>query len=252
MSKKLLRYSSFKIYILLFTVYCSLFTVLGCAPKVIAPPPLYKDSELSLKEIIKLAQKDINTLKAIVSIDVEKNNVPFTYVDASLLIKKPNWLHMRFYKFGLPAGDFLMKDNTVYAVSGKGSNKFKEFGKELYYSVFWWEDIENAIMYREAENYVIRTKNKEIRLNRNTLLPERQEVIINNKKIYMLYSEPKKEGNLWYPSLLKIEIDAYRFSIKIEKLFINPLLREDDFREPPLYESSTWVVDPTGHRREET
>ena len=237
MSKKLLRYSSFKIYILLFTVHCSLFTVLGCAPKVIAPPSLYKDSEFSLKEIIKLAQKDINTLKAIVNIDVEKNNVPFTSVDASLLIKKPNWLQMRFYKFGLPAGDFLMKDNTVYAVSGKGTNRFKEFGKELYYSVFWWEDIENAMMYREAENYVIRTKNKEIRLNRNTLLPERQEVIINNKKIYMLYSEPKKEGNLWYPSLLKIEIDAYRFSIKIEKLFIKLLLQEDDLGGPPLYGS---------------
>src|SRR4030066_2456869 len=110
MSKKLLRYCFFKIYILLFTFYCLLFTILGCAPKIIAPPPLYKDSELSLKEIIKLAQKDINTLKAIVSIDVEKNNVPFTYVDASLLIKKPNWLHMRLYRFGLPAGDFLMKD----------------------------------------------------------------------------------------------------------------------------------------------
>ncbi len=243
MSKRRLRYYFFKwkvgsgkweVKILLFTFYFLLLTfyLSGCAPKIVTPPPLYKDRELSLEEIITIAQRDINTLKAIVSINVEKNDRPYSNVDAALLLKKPNWLHMRLYKFGFPAGNFLMKDNMVYAASGKGSNRFKEFGRELYYSIFWWEDIEDAVMHREAENYVIRTKHKEILLNKNTLLPERQEVAVNNKKIFIAYSKPKKEENVWYPSTVKIEIDAYRFTIKIEKLFINPLLNEDDFKEP--------------------
>ena len=232
MLKKHLKYFSFKIYILLFTVHCSLFTVLGCAPKVTAPPPLYKDTELSLEEIVKISQRDINSIKAIARIDLEKNDKPYSTVDSSMLLKKPSWLHIRFYKFGLPAGNFLMKDDFVYAVSDKGSKRFKEFGKELYYSVFWWAGIEGAVMYREAEHYVIRTDNKEIRLNKNTLLPELQEITVKNKKIYISYSEPQMANNVWYPSKMRIEIDAYKVNIKIEKLLINPDLTEDDFKEP--------------------
>jgi hypothetical protein len=32
--------------------------------------------------------------------------------------------------------------------------------------------------------------------------------------------------------VVKIEIGAYRFTVKIEKLFINPPLGENDFKEP--------------------
>lgn len=228
MSKKLLRYYSFSIFLIL----------LSCAPKV-APPPLYKDMSLSLEEIITIAQGDINILKAIVSINIEKNDRPYSYVDASLLLKKPNWLHMRLYKFGLPAGNFLIKDDVVHAVSGKGGRRLKEFGKELYYSVFWWQNLENALMYKQATDYVIRTKNKKIRLDSSTLLPESQEIITNSKKIYILYDKPKKmvvptrsRADFWYPSVLKIEMGEYRFTVKVEKLIINPPLKEYDFKEP--------------------
>lgn len=227
MLKKLLR---------CFFISCQLlaisyFSFTGCAPKV-APPPLYRDVDLSLEEIITIAQGDIDILKAVVSINIEKDDVQYSNIDASLLLKKPDWLHMRLYKFGILVGDYLVKDNVVHGVSGKGSDKFREFGKELYYSIFWWGDIENAVMYKQATDYVIRTENKEIRLDSSTLLPERQEVTVNGKKIYILYAEPEKEDNLWYPSVVKIEIGAYRFTIKVEKLFINPPLEEDDFKKP--------------------
>ncbi len=214
------------------------FYLLGCAPRV-APPSLYKDIDLSLEEVITIAQGDINILKAVVGINIEKDNKPYSYVDASLLLKKPNWLQMRLYRFGLLVGNFLVKDNVVHAVSGKGGDKLKELGKELYSSVFWWEGLEDALMYKQDTEYIIRTKNKEIRLDKSTLLPESQEITANSKKIYILYDRPKKEvdttrsrADFWYPSLIKIEIGAYMFTVKVEKLFINPPLEENDFKEP--------------------
>lgn len=238
MLKKPLKYYFFKTYILLFTVYCSLFTVLGCAPKV-APPPMYKDIDLSLEEVITIARRDINILKTVAGVNIEKNDKPYSYVDASILLKKPGWLHIRLYKFGIMAGNYLIKEDAVYIISGKEGSKFREFGKELYSSIFWWEDLENASMYREDTEYIIRAKNREIRLNKATLLPKNQEIIVNNRKISILYDKPMKkvssapeephQSGFWYPSEVKIESGAYRFTVTVEKLYINPPLGENDF-----------------------
>jgi len=216
MLKRLLRYCFFSACSLLLTSY-----LLGCAPRVV-PPPLYKDIDLTLEEIITIAKRDISSLKAIVNMSVEKDDMPYPNVDASLFIKKPNWLHIRVYRFGILIGDFLMKDNVVHTASGKGANKFREFGRELYYSIFWWEGIEDAMLYKHAEAYVIRTENKEIRINKSTLLPESQEIIAGSKKIHILYDEPKNETHFWYPSVIKIEMGVYMVTVKVTKLFINP------------------------------
>lgn len=238
MLKKLLRYCSFKTYILLFAVCCSFFTVLVCAPKV-APPPVYKDIDLSLEEVITIAQRDINVLKAVAGVNIEKNDKPYSYVDASILLKKPGWLHIRLYKFGITVGNYLIKEDAVYIISGKDGSKFREFGKELYSSVFWWEGLENASMYKEDTEYIIRAKNKEIRLNKATLLPKNQEIIVNNRKISIFYDKPVKkvfsapedpnQSGFWYPSEVIIDSGAYRFTVTVEKLYINPALGENDF-----------------------
>lgn len=226
MSNKLWKYCFFSV----------IFIVSSCAPKI-APPPLYKGRELSLDEVITVAKRDIDVLKAIVTIKTEKNNVFYSYVDASLLLKRPNWIHMRMYKFGMPVGNFLFKDDALQTVSGKDMSKLGELGKELYHSLFWWEDIENALMYKQAENYIIRSQKREIRLDNATLLPQVQKITINGKKIYIFYDEPKKiistvqsKTDLWYPSVLKIEIDTYTFIIRLRKLIINPSLNEGDFK----------------------
>ncbi|MEF9437978.1 MAG: hypothetical protein L0922_04255 [Candidatus Mariimomonas ferrooxydans] len=246
MSKKPLRYFSFNILFSALLFFCSSALFTGCVTKV-APPPMYRDMSLSLDEVIRIAGRDIKTLKAVTGINIEENNKSYSYVDASLLLKKPAWLSMRIYKFGMLTGSFLVKDNVVHLASGKGINKFKEIGKELYYSIFWWEGLENAMMYEQGTEYVIKTENKEIRLDKSTLIPESQVITINNKKIYILYEEPKnyavtsvqspetehsEQADFWHPSVLKIEIGPYRFTVKVEKLFVNPQLGENEFMAP--------------------
>lgn len=229
MLRRHLRYYSFNPFICysLLIIYCLL---LGCAPKAVAPPPSYKDIELSLKDIITIAGKDINTLKIILSIEIEKDDNPYSYVDASLLLKKPDLLNMKVYTLGMLTGNFIVKGNEIYALYGKIPSRFKDVGRKLHHIVFWWEGLENAVMSKQGTDYVIREENKEIYIDSATLLPTKQVLKLNDRNITIFYYEPRKGDNIWYPSIAKIETGAYRFHLKIEKLIVNPLLEEDDFK----------------------
>jgi hypothetical protein len=227
------------IYLRIFYFLFLIFNFSGCAPKV-SPPLLYKDAELSVEDIIAIAGEEIDSFKVIAHIHIEKDNSPYSYIDASLLLKQPNWIQMRWYNFGLLTGSLLMKDNIVHSSSGKGADRFRELGSELYYSVFWWDDMENALMYRDGKEYVLKTVKREIHLDSATLLPKQQEITANGNSISIRYDKPGKDfiqpaqhasrTEFWYPSVVIIEVGSYRFIVKVDRLLINPKLGENDFK----------------------
>ncbi len=224
MSKKLLKFFCFSL----------LFIFVACAPKPkVAPPPLYKETVLSLEEIIAKVSNDIEVLKAITDIRIEKNNELYDFINASLLVKKPDWVHMRIYKFGMLVKDFVIKGKELYVLSGKGGSYLKKFGKEFHNAIFWWDNIKNGVMYRVGSEYIIRTENKEIHLDRATLLPVKQEIIAFDRKIDITYDKPKKEEDgFWYPSMVRIYVGDFEFKVKLKKLLRNPSLGEFDFQIP--------------------
>ena len=241
MLKKRLKYFSFNFLFSYLLIFLSSCLLASCVPKL-AAPPLYRDRDLSLDEIITLSRGNIHSLKTVVDINVEKDNRHYSSAAASVLIKKPGLLQIRLYKFGMPVGNYLVRDKIMHVLSGRRNEKFREFGRELYYSVFWWEGLENAVLRRNASEYIIRTEDKEIHLDRATLLPERQEIVTERGTIHILYDEPRKknvpslqdgpEGDFWYQSVIKIEIGAFRFTVTVEKLYMNPLFKENDFKLP--------------------
>lgn len=230
MLKKRWKFSFFNVvatsYFLLLTFY-----LYGCAPKV-APPPLYKNIELSLKQVIQIVSRDVDVLKAVVGINIEKNNEHYSFIDASVLLKRPGLAHLRMYKFGILVGDIIVKDSVVHLLSGKSGGKFKEFGKELYPTVLWWDALRNGYMHKKGAEYIIRVENKKIHLDSATLLPVKQEIRTGSKDIYIMYDKPRNVGSFWYPSEMEIKMGDYKFTVKIEKLFINPPLGENDFKIP--------------------
>ena len=203
----------------------------GCVPRV-APPPIYRGADLTLEEVIQKAGKDIDALKAIADISIEKNNEPYSYISASALIKRPGQVRMRIYKFGLPVNDILIKDEKVYVLSGKSSNVAKDLGREFYHAVLWWDGIKDGVMHKEEKEYILKTESKEIYLDKETLFPLRQEIITEGKSASILYSEPKSEEGFWYPSAIEIKIGDYILKVQVTKLLLNPQLGEDDFRVP--------------------
>ena len=217
--KKLLRYFCFSLILI----------IIACAPKV-APPPELIEEELTLEEILQKAGGRIETLKVIADISIEKNNEPYDFVNASILVKKPGWVHMRIYKFGMLIRDFVIRDGNLHVLSGKNSNNLKKLGNEFYNAVFWWDRMESSVMYSEGEEYVIDSVNRIIRLDKGTLIPLQQEIIAYDNHIDIKYSEPEKaEDGAWHPSLINIFIGNFKFSVRIKKLFKNPDLGEMDF-----------------------
>lgn len=210
------------------------FCLSGCAPKV-APPPLYRGIGLSIEEIIQRSANDINALKAIADINIEKNSEPFSFISASALIKSPGESRMRLYKLGVPVNDILIKDDKVRILSGKSNGMITELGREFYHAVFWWEGMRNGVMRKEGHEYILTADNKEIHLDSETLFPLRQHIITEGKDIAIEYSEPKKEGSFWYPSSIDIAMGSYIVKVRVKKLLLNPQIVETDFRAPALY-----------------
>jgi hypothetical protein len=219
----------------LFTAYCLLLTAycfIGCAPKAIAPvPPQYRE-ELTLAEIVSRASDDVQVLKAIADIRIEKNSELYDQINASVIFQRPDRAHMRMYKFGMLVSDIVMKDGELYVLTGNKDTKLAGLIEEFLYAVFWWDDVEGGVLSREQDAYIIRTVSKEIYLDKATLLPVRQDISLSGKTVHVKYAEPQNYEGFWYPSKLEISVDDLRFSVKIDKLIKNPPLGEYDFKIP--------------------
>ncbi|NOZ69216.1 MAG: hypothetical protein GXP46_08250 [Deferribacteres bacterium] len=139
---------------------------------------------------------------------------------------------MRIYKFGMLVKDFVIKDGKLYVLSGKGGGGLKKLGDEFYSAVFWWDDMDDAVMNTKAGEYIIRSKNRVIHIDRGTLLPVRQAVSAFNRRILITYSRPVNNSGFWYPSVIEISAGEFRFTVKLKKLLKNPPPGRLDFRIP--------------------
>ncbi len=223
MLKKLFRFSCFSLLII--------FS--ACAPKpgIITPPQTYSDRHLSLQEIISKAGDDIDVLKAITDIKVEKNGKPFDSASASALIKRPGQVHLRVYKFGMLVRDFIVDDKGLHVLSGKQNGNIRALSREFYNAVFWWDNMEDAQMTRSRREYIINTPDRNIAIDKATLLPLHQTIRTYNDKIEITYTEPiSTEEGLWYPSVITIHMKNFKFSVKLKKIIKNPSLGESDFK----------------------
>jgi len=219
----------------LFISYSFLLTFyffIGCAPKVITPvPPQYREA-FSLDEIVSKAGDDIQVLKAIADVRIEKNSELYDQINASVIVKRPDSAHMRMYKFGMLVSDIIMKDGSLHVLTGKSDKKTGALINEFFHAVFWWDGLERGTLYRDGDAYIIKTINKEIHLDRATLLPLNQEAYLLDKIIRITYAEPHDYDGFWYPSKMEITVDDLRFNVRIDKLIKNPPLGEFDLKVP--------------------
>jgi len=205
------------------------FLFISCAPKAV-PPPLYEAADLSLAEIIEATgKKDIVTLKAITDIKVTVDGRPHSDVSSSAILMKPGMAHIKAYKLGILIGDIVIKDGEAHVRSGKVSDKVKEFSRELYDAVFWWDDMQGADIFRRQGEYLLKKDNKEITLESATLLPISQRINADGRDISIMYSEPEKTDDFWYQSLMEIALENYLFKVEVDKLRLNPEVGDGEF-----------------------
>ena len=114
--------------------------------------------------------------------------------------------------------------------SGKKDLNLRNLGTEMHNAIFWWEDIHDGSMTVMNDTYIIRTLRKELHLDRDTLLPLKQTISSEQGLIVMKYDEPKETDGYWYNSIIKINLNEFRFIVKLKKLIKNPSPGEADFR----------------------
>ena len=211
-----------------------LLVVTACAPKpVMGPPLLYEETSLTLDEILEKASGDTVALKAITEIEILKNNKSYDSISASVLVKMPDWAHVRMYKYGMLVKDFVVMGDRLHVLSGKGGPNLKKFGKEFHNAIFWWDDIQEGVLYSNGPEYMIKARNKEVHIDKATLLPLKQKIVAFGRNIEIDYEEPVKEKDgYWHPSVINIVAGDFRFIVRLKKLLRNPELREFDFRVP--------------------
>ena len=169
-------------------------------------------------------------MKAISEITVEKNDRHFSTFSASSLIKKPDWIHMRVYQLGILVRDFVIKNDQIHILSGKKDLNLKSLGREMHNAIFWWEDINESSLTVNHDRYVISSSHKELHLDRDTLLPLIQIISSEQGLIVMHYEEPKETDGYWYNSIITLNLNEFKFRVKLKKLIKNPALGEADFR----------------------
>jgi hypothetical protein len=200
---------------------------------MVAPPSIYEETSLSLYEIIEKASGDTVALKAITEIEIRKNNEHYDSISASVLVKMPDWVHVRMYKFGMLFKDFVVIGDSLHVLSGKGGPNLKRFGKEFHNAIFWWDDIQEGVLYSNGPEYVIKARNKEVHIDKATLLPLKQSIVAFERNIEIIYEEPKEEKDgYWHPSVINILVGDFSFTVKLKKLLRNPVFGEFDFRVP--------------------
>lgn len=221
MLKRLSRYFCFSL----------LLAVIACAPKKsVKVPPVYNG--LSPEEIVLSIDRDIDLLKAITDIRIERNREPYDFIHASVLVKKPGWVHMKMYKFGVLVRDIVVKDDRVYVLSGKSSDSLKQFAREFYSAIIWWDNLEDGFIHNDNGQYIITTENRQLHLDRKTLLPLKQQIRVMEHLIQLSYRDPIETDGFWYPSLITIRAGEFTFAVTLKKIVKNPVLGEFDFRTP--------------------
>ena len=224
MSKKL-----FKLFFISF-----LLVVTACAPKpVMGPPLLYEETSLTLDEILEKASGDTVALKAITEIEILKNKKSYDSISASVLVKMPDWAHVRMYKYGMLVKDFVVMGDRLHVLSGKGGPNLKKFGKEFHNAIFWWDDIQEGVLQSNGSEYIIKARNKVMHIDKATLLPLKQRLVAFERNIEIIYGEPMEEKDgYWHPSEINILAGDFRFMVKLKKLLRNPVFGEFDFKIP--------------------
>jgi hypothetical protein len=218
MLKKLLKYSFFSVFLLL----------ISCSPRL-SPPQLYLYEDLSLEEIIAEVSRDINTLRAVVDVDIGTHSQFVSSLSASVIMKRPGLIHMRVYKLGMLVDEILIREDMIRVLSEDHTDTLEHIGTELYDAVFWWDNLKEASLHSEGAYYVIGTVGKEIRLDRASLLPASQIIRRDGRLGRILYRKPAREGDYWYPSKIEIYIRGHIFRVHVKKLSVNPEPGERDF-----------------------
>jgi hypothetical protein len=176
--------------------------------------PLHE--ERSLHEVL-ADRNSISRIDATMSIVFEKADSEIRG-DAALDIFNNGNMELKVYSLGFLAMELTSRDGSVKSNPGLDSTKKAILTKGLRDSIFWW-DIKDFSVQDENGHYLLRNTEREITIDKKSLLPQKQQIYFSNgKALTVYYDNPAIEQGIRYQSKMRIELSKYSVTMTVKNI----------------------------------
>lgn len=205
-----------KIVSRLFLLSIILFLFSCAAPRVEMPVYEGIDVEDALR-----SKNSISAIEATFSITLEKDDIEIKG-DGVLSIYRNGNLNLRVYSLGFLAFELMSENGTIKSVPAIDRDKGTILTYGLRECLFWW-DIKDFEIDEKEGVYLLKNLSRKLWIDRRTMFPIKQTVFLEDgSELDIYYENPEKEGDIWYPSKIKIDLSKYSVTLKIKEISFFP------------------------------
>lgn len=127
-------------------------------------------------------------------------------------------MNMRIYSFGFLAFELISKDGVIKSEPQIDKYKSTILTYGLRDCIYWW-DIKNYELEENNDNYILVNNQRQVWINKKTMLPVKQIIFLSDgRQLDIIYENPEKFENFWYPSKLRIEFARYAVVLKLKDI----------------------------------
>jgi hypothetical protein len=176
--------------------------------------PLFE--ERSLDEV--MAEKSgISHIVATFSVIFERTDSEIRG-DGALNVCNNGNLELRVYSLGFLAMELTSRNGVVKSNPRLDSTKKTILTQGLRDCLFWW-DIKDFTVEDEGGYYYLRNTEREILINKKSMLPDKQQISFPNGKILTVYYDnPVREKDILYQSRMRIELSRYSVTLTVKNI----------------------------------
>jgi hypothetical protein len=184
----------------------------SCAPKRVEIPTY---EGVDVREA--LSTKHISIIDTTMSIVFEKDESEIRG-EGVLNISRNGDLNLRVYSLGFLALEVISENGVVKSNPRIDRNKTKLLTQGLRDCLFWW-DIQDYEVDEKDGVYHLKNLSREVWYDKKTVLPIKQRVTLENgRELHISYDGIEKMGDVWYPSMITIELSQYAIKLKIKEI----------------------------------
>jgi hypothetical protein len=194
--------------------FVSIFILLAaCAPRKIEMPS-YEGRDF--REVI-AGMQNISEIETKMSIVFEKVDTEMMG-DGALSISRDGDMSLRVYSLGFLAMEVTSREGTVKSTPRLDKSKTMILTKGLRDCLFWW-DIKDFTLSEDRDAYLLINGERELWVDRKTLLPRKQIIRFDgDKELTIYYERPARENDVWYQSKMRIELSRYRVTLTVKNI----------------------------------
>ena len=190
----------------------TLILLFSCAPKRVEIPTY---EGIDVREV--LSGKNISTIETTFSIVLEKDDSEMRG-EGVLNISRNGDLNLRVYSLGFLALEVISENGVIKSNRQIDRNKTKILTQGLRDCLYWW-DIQDYAVDEKDGIYHLKNFSRELWLDKNTILPIKQKVAIENgRELHISYKDMEKTDDVWYPSVITIELSQYALKLRIKEI----------------------------------